>query len=143
MTLTSPMVSPLSSVVGESETETTFFTPFWAMNSFTASSSVFSSFMVFNGRISIPKDLILIATGHLHNLLDPRHFVLQGLFDPHLEGHGGHRAVAAGPDQPYLDHPVIAHLHQFHVAAVRLQRGTDHLQHLFDLFNHWQSPFEF
>src|SRR6266568_2981717 len=59
------MVSPLSSVVGESETETTFFTPFCAMNSFTASSSVFSSFMVFSGRISIPKDLTLIATAHL------------------------------------------------------------------------------
>ena len=57
----------------------------------------------------------------LNHRFDGGNFFFQGTFDPHLQGHGGHRAGTAGPRQPHTDHPFVIDIDQFDIAAVGLQ----------------------
>src|SRR5689334_18505980 len=99
MTLMRPIVSPVSSVVGESVTEMRRLTAFSATNRFTWASSSPSSFMVLSGLISMPNVLTLYAIGQPsflcgcellcgYNLLDPRDLLLEGPLYSHLQRHG-------------------------------------------------------
>src|SRR5690242_10442469 len=140
MTRTRPIVSPASSVVGASEIEMRRLTPFSATKRLTASSSASNSRMVLRGRSSIPNDLTLSAMvwppfglGR-DDFLDSGNLFLQGPLDSHLQGHGGHGAMAAGPNQLHLDDAIIGHFDQFHITAVGLKGRANQFQDFFYLF---------
>jgi hypothetical protein len=82
------------------------------------------------------------ATGfllYLDNLFDFGKFSLKKLFDPHPEGHFGHRSACAVPDKLYFNRPV-RDVYQFNITAVSHKRGTYLVQDTFDLLFIHQVP---
>ena len=58
------------------------------------------------------------------HLGDFRHLLLEMPLDAELQGHGRRWAADAGPMQADLDDAVLGHVHQFEIAAVGLDHGS-------------------
>ena len=64
--------------------------------------------------------------------------ILEVFFDAHLQRRVARRAADAGAEQANLHRAVGRHADKFEVAAVRLQRGANEVQHAADaLANRW------
>jgi hypothetical protein len=79
---------------------------------------------------------------HGKDFLNLRHFFLQELLNPHLQGHLGHGAPSASPCQSYFHHAIVGNLNQFNITAVGLKIGSDLIDRvLYSVFHIAPLPF--
>jgi hypothetical protein len=79
-------------------------------------------------------DPLFVGLGDRFHSDDFGDSLFQKVFDPLMKRNLGARTSVARPDEPQLNDSVDD-IHELHVAAIRLQGGTDLIDGIFDLLS--------